>query len=65
MAIGHQQRSLVSKSFGTGAARAIQLIDACCLAKAYVTAGIGQGVQASCETELCMLDSVPYYYFFS
>mmetsp|Transcript_21831 Transcript_21831/g.47674 ORF Transcript_21831/g.47674 Transcript_21831/m.47674 type:complete len:618 (+) Transcript_21831:103-1956(+) len=45
LAIGHQQRDLVSATSGTGAARAVYAIDACCLAKAYVTAGIGKGVQ--------------------
>lgn len=45
LAIGHQQRETVSAESGTGAARAILPIDACCLAKAYVTAGIGRGVQ--------------------
>lgn len=45
LAIGHQQRATGSAQSGTGAARAILPIDACCLAKAYVTAGIGRGVQ--------------------
>jgi len=43
LAIGHQQRSLIES--GSGAARSIYIIDACCLAKAYVTAGVAQGVQ--------------------
>eukprot|EP00957_Ditylum_brightwellii_P198986 15167730-Ditylum_brightwellii.AAC.1 len=46
LALGHQQRSLLeSGSSGTGATLAIREVDACCLAKAYVTAGIGQGRQ--------------------
>lgn len=45
LAIGHQQRALVSSESGTGAARAIEAIDACCLAKAYVTQGLGRGLQ--------------------
>jgi len=49
LAIGHQQRSLVvgtaSSGTGTGAARSIYMIDACVLAKAYVTAGVARGVQ--------------------
>ena len=45
LAKGHQQRNMVSATSGTGAARAIYAIDACCLAKAYVTAGIARGVQ--------------------
>ena len=47
LALGHQQRALQQQddSSGTGAARAIHVIDACCLAKAYVTAGIGRGVR--------------------
>mmetsp|Transcript_41333 Transcript_41333/g.125099 ORF Transcript_41333/g.125099 Transcript_41333/m.125099 type:complete len:591 (-) Transcript_41333:111-1883(-) len=45
LAIGHKQRATVSDQTGTGAARAILPVDACCLAKAYVTAGIGRGVQ--------------------
>ncbi len=43
LAIGHQQRSLLES--GSGAARSIYTIDACCLAKAYVTAGVARGVQ--------------------
>jgi len=42
LALGHLSRET---GHGTGAMRAIQAMDACCLAKAYVTAGIGQGVQ--------------------
>jgi len=45
LALGHQQRDMVAATSGTGAARAIYAIDACCLAKAYVTAGIARGVQ--------------------
>lgn len=45
LAIGHQQRSL--SEGGTGANRAIYMIDACCLAKAYVTEGVRRGVQVS------------------
>lgn len=45
LATGHQQRDIVSATSGSGAARAIYTIDACCLAKAYVTAGIARGVQ--------------------
>lgn len=47
LAIGHQQRALVGteSGVGTGAARSIYMIDACVLAKAYVTAGVAQGVQ--------------------
>lgn len=43
LAIGHQQRSIVGSE--TGAGSAIYMIDACVLAKAYVTAGIASGVQ--------------------
>ena len=53
MAIGHQQRSLSDHNAATGAGQAIQMIDACCLAKAYVTAGIEQGKQVmpnTCQT---------------
>jgi len=45
MAIGHQQRALDTGVASSGASRAIQTIDACCIAKAYVTAGISLGVQ--------------------
>ena len=54
LAIGHQQRStgtgIGSESgntgigIGTGAARSIYMVDACVLAKAYVTAGLANGV---------------------
>ena len=51
LALGHQQRSMSqgagSSEGGTGANRAIYMIDACCLAKAYVTEGVGRGVQVS------------------
>ena len=47
LAIGHQQRSL--SEGGTGADRAIYMIDACCLAKAYVTEGVRRGVQVSLQ----------------
>ncbi len=49
LALGHQQRSIseVDGGGGTGATRAIYMIDACCLAKAYVTEGVGRGVQVS------------------
>jgi hydroxymethylpyrimidine kinase / phosphomethylpyrimidine kinase / thiamine-phosphate diphosphorylase len=43
LAIGHAQRSN-SASLPNGADRAIRMIDACCLAKAYVTAGVAAGV---------------------
>jgi len=46
LALGHQQRSINGiDEEGTGATRAIHMIDACCLAKAYVTEGVGRGVQ--------------------
>jgi hydroxymethylpyrimidine/phosphomethylpyrimidine kinase len=45
LAIGHQQRSM--RQGGTGANRAIYTIDACCLAKAYITEGVRRGVQVS------------------
>ena len=47
LAIGHQQRALTAdeSGAGTGAARSIYMIDACVLAKAYVTAGVARGVQ--------------------
>lgn len=47
LAIGHQQRSLaggVGGEIGTGAARSIYMVDACILAKAYITAGVASGV---------------------
>jgi hypothetical protein len=50
LAIGHQQRSIASG--GTGANRAIHMIDACCLAKAYVTEGVRNGVQVSCQSTI-------------
>ena len=53
LAIGHQQRSLIES--GSGAARSIYIIDACCLAKAYVTAGVAQGVQVR---KMCDLTSI-------
>ena len=43
LALGHQQQQPSANK--NGATAAIQPIDACCLAKAYVTAGIGRGVQ--------------------
>lgn len=43
MALGHQQRELNHRS--TGACRAIQAIDACCVAKGYIAAGIERGLQ--------------------
>jgi len=50
MAIGRQQRVLLASGgggdgVGTGAAIAIEVVDACCIAKEYVTAGVDQGVQ--------------------
>ncbi len=42
LALGEEDRSKESK---TGATSAIDLVDACCLAKAYVSAGIQRGVQ--------------------
>jgi hypothetical protein len=50
LAIGHQQRSLSGNNAATGAGQAIEMIDACCLGKAYVTAGIGQGKQVMTNT---------------
>lgn len=50
LAIGHQQRSLSGNNAATGAGQAIKMIDACCLGKAYVTAGIGQGKQVMTNT---------------
>ena len=48
LALGHQQRSINDvDGGGTGATRAIHMIDACCLAKAYVSEGVGRGVQVS------------------
>jgi len=56
LAIGHQQRSIgigseseggntgTRTGTGTGAARSIYTVDACVLAKAYVTAGVANGV---------------------
>ena len=45
LAIGHAQRSNDADTLPTtGAGRAIRMIDACCLAKAYVTAGVANGV---------------------
>ena len=48
LALGQQRRQAVEKdaSYAEGATSAIHPVDACCLAKAYVTAGIarGQGV---------------------
>jgi hydroxymethylpyrimidine kinase/phosphomethylpyrimidine kinase/thiamine-phosphate diphosphorylase len=41
LALGHRERSFSDKS---GATSSILPIDACCLGKAYVTAGIGRGV---------------------
>lgn len=54
LALGHQQRSMsgskhaASGGEGTGATRAIHMIDACCLAKAYITEGVARGVQVGC-----------------
>lgn len=47
LAIGQKLRDSTDDSTGTatGAARAIHAMDACCLGKAYVTQGIGCGVQ--------------------
>jgi len=45
LALGQKQRSIDENIVGTGAARAIYMIDACCIAKAYVTEGLRQGVQ--------------------
>ena len=45
LALGHQQREMVTGPSGTGAARAIYAVDACCLSKAFVTAGIARGVR--------------------
>lgn len=45
LALGHQQKQQQSSSSKDGATVAIQPIDACCLGKAYVTAGIARGVQ--------------------
>jgi thiamine-phosphate diphosphorylase len=46
LALGHQRREIVDKTGANyeGATSAIDLADACCLAKAYVSAGIGRGV---------------------
>jgi hydroxymethylpyrimidine kinase/phosphomethylpyrimidine kinase/thiamine-phosphate diphosphorylase len=44
LALGHQQRELSpGDTRVTGAMKAMQQADACCVAKAYVTAGIGKG----------------------
>jgi hydroxymethylpyrimidine kinase/phosphomethylpyrimidine kinase/thiamine-phosphate diphosphorylase len=45
LALGEQQRELQETTDRQGATSAIYPIDACCLAKAYVTAGIYAGVQ--------------------
>jgi hydroxymethylpyrimidine kinase/phosphomethylpyrimidine kinase/thiamine-phosphate diphosphorylase len=45
LALGEQQRELQETTQKQGATSAIYPIDACCLAKAYVTAGIYAGVQ--------------------
>ena len=48
MAIGRQQRVQLGSGgdvVGTGAAIAIEAVDACCIAKEYVTAGVDQGFQ--------------------
>ena len=42
LALGEEDRAKESK---TGATSAINIVDACCLAKAYVSAGIQRGVQ--------------------
>jgi hypothetical protein len=51
LALGHQRRQLVESTgeHMEGATSAIYPVDACCLAKAYVTAGIvhGQAVSSS------------------
>jgi hydroxymethylpyrimidine/phosphomethylpyrimidine kinase len=45
LALGQQRRDVVetNEAYAEGATSAIHPIDACCLAKAYVTAGIVQG----------------------
>lgn len=43
LAVGEHKR--IDKSYKEGATSAIYLTDACCLAKAYVSAGIQRGVQ--------------------
>ena len=48
MAIGRQQHVQLGSCgdvVGTGAAIAIEAVDACCIAKEYVTAGVDQGFQ--------------------
>jgi len=44
LAIGHWQRQIAGNA-GGGAAMAIRTIDACCIAKEYVTAGVARGMQ--------------------
>mmetsp|Transcript_26839 Transcript_26839/g.40621 ORF Transcript_26839/g.40621 Transcript_26839/m.40621 type:complete len:592 (-) Transcript_26839:36-1811(-) len=43
LALGHQRSEVTEEQLKQGATRAIYPLDACCLAKAYVTAGIGRG----------------------
>jgi thiamine-phosphate diphosphorylase len=45
LALGEQKRQDKDKSNPEGATSAIRTVDACCLAKAYVSAGIQRGVQ--------------------
>lgn len=45
LALGEKNRNGEAKSAQVGATSAIHIVDACCLAKAYVSAGIQRGVQ--------------------
>lgn len=45
LALGEENRNDESKNGKVGATSAIHIVDACCLAKAYVSAGIQRGVQ--------------------
>ena len=56
LALGHQQRSITEGAEGeggTGATRAIHMIDACCIAKAYITEGVARGIQVRERISRC------------
>jgi thiamine-phosphate diphosphorylase len=44
LALGHRERSFLDRGDKSGATSSIRPVDACCLGKAYITAGIGRGV---------------------
>jgi hydroxymethylpyrimidine/phosphomethylpyrimidine kinase len=54
LALGHQRREVVESTgeHMEGASSAIYPVDACCLAKAYVTAGIAFGQAVSSSTQV-------------